>query len=41
MAECMTAIKNLLNNIGIDYKVNKMGKRARAFKAAKELKTKQ
>lgn len=41
MAKCMTAIKNLLNNIGIDYKVNKMGKRARAFKAAKELKTKQ
>ena len=38
MAECMTAVKNLLNNIGIDYTVNKMGKRARAFKATNELK---
>lgn len=40
MAQCMTAIKNLLNSLGIDYVVNKMGKRARAFKAAKELKNK-
>lgn len=40
MAQCVTSIKNLLHEIGIDYIVNKMGKRARAFRAAQALKNK-
>ncbi len=38
MAQCVTTIKNLLHEIGIDYIVNKMGKRARAYRATQILK---
>lgn len=40
MAECVTAIKNLLHTLDIDFTINKMGKRARAFKASQALKNK-
>jgi len=40
MAQCATIIKNLLNSMDIDFIENKMGKRARAFQATRELKEK-